>query len=155
MLRPLCLVCALTGLAHADATKIVSTETATQSIADIASAGFQCRPGLDVDHSHFPTPSSFSIAMSSSALLAHRYEMGMNDPKNRVGDHCAELERQVAALLPAKIVVKRTVKEIFSVYAGQCVRRFEETLETKLGTLELHGSSDFYVGKAPAAACNP
>jgi hypothetical protein len=142
----------LTLIAGSAYASVVVTETKEVVVNHYNDFLFTCHPGLPSNGHNYPTASSFSFYNLDLVMPdVNVREIGVYDPQMRVGDHCAELQQELTNILPAKLVLTRTVTESVGMIGGECVKSYSEELLGKIGSYELDGTAGFIVG--PATGC--
>ena len=137
------------GSSHAS---VVDTETKEVVVSHATDFMFTCHPGVPSNGHNYPTASDFSFYNLDLVLSdTNVREIGVVDPQMRTGDHCAELLQELTNILPAKLVLTRTLSETVSIIGGECVKSYSEELLGKIGPYTLDGMSSFIVG--PATGC--
>jgi hypothetical protein len=139
--------------AHAS-TRVISVETNTLRYASVEALNTSCQPGVAPNGHNYPTASSLDIHSLYYVMpIANTRSIGVNDPQQRLGNHCTELMSELAQALPGDLTVTRTISESITIIAGSCARTISEELVGKIGNFELVGSSGFIAEKLPESAC--
>ena len=110
MLRSTWVLWIVFGAAAARADTVVATDTGEAVYTTLPDLGFACQPGIASTGHNYPTASSFVIydfARALAAKVSNLSSIGAADPKMRLGDHCADLERELTNLLPRKLSSRR------------------------------------------------
>jgi hypothetical protein len=143
----------LTPAAHAS-TRVISVEINTLRYASVEALNATCQPGVAPNGHNYPTASGLDINSIYYVMpIANARSIGVNDPKQRLGNHCAELMSELAQVLPGDLTVTRTISESITIIAGSCARTISEELVGKIGNFEMVGGSAFTAEKLPDSAC--
>jgi hypothetical protein len=146
-----CLV-ALSNSAHAT---IISSETGTSTFTTQDSFMVSCAPGLPSNGHNYPAESSLMINYVNEFVPdATVSQLAYID--GQVGDHCADLTHNFAALIPEAVKTSRTIDETF-VRASYtvCVRHLEEMVTLKIGSTTFTGVTEFNADPVDMTKCQP
>ena len=99
--------------------KVISTRTNTRLIETVTELGFSCKPGVAPNGHNYPTQSYVEL-FGPSWILGETNVVSIwaNDPKNRMGNHCPELTREFAEMLPAQLALTSAVTERVGLSGG-------------------------------------
>jgi hypothetical protein len=124
-------------------------------IESLDQLNISCVPGFASNGHNFPIASSLSL-FNLDLIFADTNvrRIDGNDPKLRMGNHCAELTAEVAAALPAELKLTQIRSKGFQYFNGVCARFASEELDATLGAMSMMGQEIFVLETVSADHCH-